>query len=654
MCNAIRTELAAQAVRSSHDYKATSIVSQLEAQMQAQFTNFKEELGKVDTPQDSDGKEYTQILMEGVSYLKEFPDTIQQAKKDMTDWTSQNTLNQKQILQECQSISQTLSDWKQETSNMPYGEFTLNQHSSVQGDQPLHAPQDPKERRSGLVEKGIYRPPPAHSQDVRYHAQRPGYQPPLESDVHTDPTPVVSNPNQTLSGPETRRQSGPPAQNNADQSKTMPNKLEPFDGTACEGFLLQADTLGDIHGWSPELRCARILLACTGDARRFLLSLPRDLRNNYDYLRKRLIQRFEPRDPPATVRSKLLSCQQAEDETWEAFSQKVQQLVIEGYPHLPVDERDKYAAEYFLKGVLDKESASVVINTNPVTVDSAVQQLRVAHHNRVAIFGDQNRVNPQIRQVSVQERSPARREGPRYSPSQKTSTPERRCWRCGGPHMKWECPYAVGRFNPAGMSPSDWRGSEAGNQGGAIPGYPFPFPAYPNQFMMPGMMPIQNQMPMAMPMQMPNQMQPQMSMQNPYPQYYQQPYAGNANTFRSPPPRAGYRSPRNNDNRNDQYNPNNRHWENRISPGRGNSNDSNWRRSSPGRGPGNDQYGKNPNFGSSNDNWRRSSPNRFDKFDNQNNRSSPLKGILTESGRKSPARESVQFDLNEDGVSSKA
>lgn len=108
---------------------------------------------------------------------------------------------------------------------------------------------------------------------------------------------------------------------------------------------------------------------------------------------------------------------------------------------MPHQEQDRLAVDHLLKGVTDKASAMIVINSDPKSLLTAIEQLRLTYHNRIAIYGDSDKgkINPQVRQVSVCNRvSPKNRKFP--SPKVRAARNSRiHCWNCGGRHLQRDC-----------------------------------------------------------------------------------------------------------------------------------------------------------------------------------------------------------------------
>lgn len=121
--------------------------------------------------------------------------------------------------------------------------------------------------------------------------------------------------------------------------------------------------------------------------------------------------RFDAKVPPPTVRIQLSNTVQNVDEGLAEFAQRVQKHVSEGYPGTGVEEREKYAVEYFLQGCRDKEASLTVKNREPTSLSNAILQVRTVVHNRTAIMGKKEKDDDSVlRQVKSPGHFPSRQE----------------------------------------------------------------------------------------------------------------------------------------------------------------------------------------------------------------------------------------------------
>ena len=104
-------------------------------------------------------------------------------------------------------------------------------------------------------------------------------------------------------------------------------------------------------------------------------------------MKDKLSKRFGVKDAPITVRRSLPNVQQEELETLEEFGQRMNFLVMDGYPGAREKTIEQINVEHFLRGLLDKRAAAVAMDKNPKQLQKAIKYVKYAVNNAEAICG---------------------------------------------------------------------------------------------------------------------------------------------------------------------------------------------------------------------------------------------------------------------------
>ena len=175
----------------------------------------------------------------------------------------------------------------------------------------------------------------------------------------------------------------------------LPPKLEEFSGDpnkTWSGFIIKIERTALRHKWSEEKKLDRLLGCLTDEALEYAVKS----KNNYSYteLKAELKLRFDLTDEPVTARNKLHDVKQTDDETLEAFMQRVLSIAKNGYAKFDAETMQQLATESFLRGCQNKEAG--ISN-----VQEACRKMKMIISGRKAVQA--NKVSFQERLFSSQE-----------------------------------------------------------------------------------------------------------------------------------------------------------------------------------------------------------------------------------------------------------
>ena len=183
----------------------------------------------------------------------------------------------------------------------------------------------------------------------------------------------------------------------------LPPKLQEFSGdpnkTSWSGFIIKFERTALRHKWSEEKKLDRLLGCLTDKALEYAVKS----KNNYSYteLKAELKLRFDLTDEPVTARNKLHDVKQTDDETLEAFMQRVLSIANDGYAKFDAETMQQLATESFLRGCQNKEAASLVMIAGISNVQEACRKMKMIISGRKAVQA--NKVSFQERLFSAQE-----------------------------------------------------------------------------------------------------------------------------------------------------------------------------------------------------------------------------------------------------------
>lgn len=152
-----------------------------------------------------------------------------------------------------------------------------------------------------------------------------------------------------------------------------------------EAFIFQFDrTAGRCH-WTANRKREKLLDCLEDDALTYIQK--QGAPPTYDELRALMAQRFMSPDSASVARKQLHLAKQREDESLEAFSQRVHFLTLDGHPDAGENAQQQIAVEAFLIGAKDKRAAEAVMDKEPRTIYEAQKLLKTSINNHKALFG---------------------------------------------------------------------------------------------------------------------------------------------------------------------------------------------------------------------------------------------------------------------------
>ncbi|XP_053405905.1 uncharacterized protein LOC128559029 [Mercenaria mercenaria] len=108
---------------------------------------------------------------------------------------------------------------------------------------------------------------------------------------------------------------------------------------------------------------------------------------NYQETLKKLTDRFDEHDIPATVQAKFMQSSQTIGETLEDWADRVLTLTVRAFKGLPETFANEQAVNKFCQGMEDKDAGEYVCNQAPGTVHQAIQMVRRYQQIHVAMHG---------------------------------------------------------------------------------------------------------------------------------------------------------------------------------------------------------------------------------------------------------------------------
>ena len=167
-------------------------------------------------------------------------------------------------------------------------------------------------------------------------------------------------------------------------------------------FIFQFERTATRYSWTEKGKLDRLLGCLRDKAIDFVRTKPSTITSSYLSLSKALEDRFGQRDLPTTARRKLGVLKQLEDDSLEEFSDKIMDVVQDAHPDAPDSVLQDIAVDVFLKGVTNKTAATTAMDKDPKSLQEAVQMVRVAEHNRKALYGTMASKTYSSRKVSFE------------------------------------------------------------------------------------------------------------------------------------------------------------------------------------------------------------------------------------------------------------
>ncbi len=294
----------------------------------------------------------------------------------------------------------------------------------------------------------------------------------------------------------------------SDRSKKdfIGGKMAHFNGDETSdwaSFIMQFGERARRREWDNDSKLGALVDVLRSKALKFYSNAPESARSSYTLLVKCLEKRFGRKDPPTTVRRKLQHLTQADEESLEAFAERVLTLVQDGFPESDEDLVQSIGVDTFLKGCREKEAAFDALSKEPTTVHQALEMVDSATHNYRAIFGNAKKVRTlksglglvvgddcvegteKVRAVTVADKGESQlsqisstleklvklmseKSVSFKTPLVQPNTNNVGCYTCGGNHFARECPKNGGRSR----SPSPGACYRCGNRGHQIANCP--------------------------------------------------------------------------------------------------------------------------------------------------------------------------------------
>ena len=182
-----------------------------------------------------------------------------------------------------------------------------------------------------------------------------------------------------------------------------PPRLQLFSGDPASlswsSFFMKFDRIARRKGWSDDKKLDRLYDCLTDKALEY--AARSDNKDNYDRLTQELALRFDLKDEPIAARQRLYLAKQDDDETLEAFLQRLLTITMDGHKNEKSALIQQVATESFLRDCKHKDAARTVIYESPATIHNACKRIKTILANKKAIGG--SKVSFQERQFTVTE-----------------------------------------------------------------------------------------------------------------------------------------------------------------------------------------------------------------------------------------------------------
>ena len=158
----------------------------------------------------------------------------------------------------------------------------------------------------------------------------------------------------------------------------------------CVAFLVQFNRIASASDWTEDKKLDKLIECLRGKAASFDGRLQVRDRDDFNLLKQRLNDRYGHHDPPHTLRQKFHTIRQTVDENLESYAERVQQMAYEAYPEALSHTIEDACIDSFLRGCKEKRADLNAMDKNPVTLQSAISQVKGAIHNQKALYGASN------------------------------------------------------------------------------------------------------------------------------------------------------------------------------------------------------------------------------------------------------------------------
>ena len=155
------------------------------------------------------------------------------------------------------------------------------------------------------------------------------------------------------------------------------------------------------HQWDDDTKLAKLVEALEDKALTFFSNLPSNVQVNFELVRKKMNNRFMPKEPAITIRKQLQTIHQNTEEALEEWAECCQQCAYDAWGKISPEVAEQAAIEAFLGGVIEAEAAFTVLEKDPQTVDEALEFLKKAVHCRTALCYKFRNTRRKVRTVSM-------------------------------------------------------------------------------------------------------------------------------------------------------------------------------------------------------------------------------------------------------------
>ena len=139
------------------------------------------------------------------------------------------------------------------------------------------------------------------------------------------------------------------------------------------------------YDWDDDTKLAKLVEALDDKALTFFSNLPPEVQGNFEIVKKKMNNRFIPREPSTTVRKQLQTIQQKPEEALEEWAECCQQCAFDAWGEKSEEVAELAAVEAFLGGVLETEAAVSVSEKDPSSLDEALEMFKKAVHSRKSL-----------------------------------------------------------------------------------------------------------------------------------------------------------------------------------------------------------------------------------------------------------------------------
>ena len=148
---------------------------------------------------------------------------------------------------------------------------------------------------------------------------------------------------------------------------------------------MKFDRISQRRGWSEDKKLDRLYDCLTDKALEY--AARSDNRDNFAALKGELALRFDLKEEPVAARQQLHLAKQGDDETLEAYLQRILAITMDGYKDVSAVLLQQMATEAFLHSCRDKDAATLVMNEAPQTIHVACKRIKTMLANKKAIGG---------------------------------------------------------------------------------------------------------------------------------------------------------------------------------------------------------------------------------------------------------------------------